>query len=86
MVQLLELAVIEAEPFDEVGGNLFLHRAAVRERADRNLLDPWVAFADLAVTLDAEVVRDHATRDDRFTEPPARLDHELVRPVRRGCG
>ena len=34
---------------------------------------------DLAVAVDAKAVRNHHPRDDRFPEPPARLDHALVR-------
>ena len=80
------MALVKAQPFNEIGGNLFLCRPALWERSYRNVLEPRGTFADLAAALDAEVVRDHATRDDRLTEPPARLDHELVRPCDRVPG
>ncbi len=85
-MQLVELSLIEAQPFGEFGRNLFLGRAALRERPDGNVLQPWGAFTDLAVTLHAKMVRDDATGDDRFTEAPARFYHEFVRAVHGVAG
>src|SRR5438093_1468500 len=56
------------------------HRHSFSRRADRDLLEPRPALEDLTRLADTVTVRDHLTGDDRLAEPPARLDHPLVRP------
>src|SRR4030095_5308530 len=78
LIELLELLVGEAEPFDELGRNRLLDRAAARNASDRDPLQSRFSLEDLTRPVDAEVVRDHDARDDGLAEAPGGLDPPLV--------
>jgi len=71
---------------DELGKDVRLDRAALRQAPDGDAFQPGSTLEHLSVARDPIRVRDDEPGDDRFAESPTRLDHPLVRAGDRVAG
>src|SRR5579859_249916 len=85
-VEVGELGIVQTELFGEFRRKGLLERPALGELPDGDLLQACPPLEHLSRAVDPEVVGDHEAGDDGLPEPPARLDHALVRAVDRVPG
>jgi len=77
-IQLVKPGILETKSLNELGGDVLFDRATVGQTTDRYSLHSRRPLEHLTGTVNAVVVRNHDSCNDRLAKTPARFDHPLV--------